>query len=144
MDDDGQDGVLDLAADWKRLRPRPGGPGRSSFLLDKRFGRLLVLERVGSDKHGASLWRCGCDCGNEKIVSRPHLVSGRVKSCGCLRTEYRKSPKPRVMALARAVRRAGTEPLTTTQPVGFQAAENDPDFVNVEPGGIVVGRRLDP
>ena len=124
MDEDELEPALDLEADWGRLRPRPGGPGRSSFLLDKRFGRLLVLERVGSDKHGASLWRCGCDCGKEKVVSRPHLVSGRVKSCGCLLAEYRQSPKPRVMAIARAVRQQmhSPQPLTNNPPAGFAVA----------------------
>lgn len=27
---------------------------------------------------------CKCDCGNEKIVRKLHLVRNRIKSCGCL------------------------------------------------------------
>jgi len=116
------DEILDLEADWKRLRPSKRG--RVAHLEDRRFGRLLVLERAGTDKHRASTWRCGCDCGHEVVVSRPNLVGGRVKSCGCLLAEYRKSPKPRVMAIARAVRWHG-QPLTNKPIVGF--GNIDPD-----------------
>jgi hypothetical protein len=34
---------------------------------------------------------CLCDCGKETIQPYQHLVSGRVKSCGCLRREPRRS-----------------------------------------------------
>ena len=30
---------------------------------------------------------CVCDCGNQKIILKEHLTSGRQKSCGCLRRE---------------------------------------------------------
>lgn len=49
---------------------------------------------AGKDKHGTSLWRCRCECGNEKVVSRSRLKDGRVKSCGCLMREYQASKKP--------------------------------------------------
>jgi hypothetical protein len=56
-------------------------------LTGKRFGRLLVLEKVGSDPGGAALWLCRCDCGIETIVKSSSLRSGQTKSCGCLRRE---------------------------------------------------------
>lgn len=71
------------------------------WLIGKVFGRLTVIERAGSDKHGASTWLCRCQCGNEKVVQRGALNQGRVKSCGCLLAEYRSKPKehlkPRVV-----------------------------------------------
>lgn len=76
--------------DWETLRPAPkGGRGRALYLVGRHFGRLKVIERAGSDKNGASLWRCLCTCGNEKVVKRGHLKSGKVKSCGCLLVEYK-------------------------------------------------------
>lgn len=55
-------------------------------LIGERFERLVVIERVGSNGK-QSLWRCLCDCGNEKIVTTSHLKQGCVKSCGCLTKE---------------------------------------------------------
>lgn len=55
-------------------------------LTGQRFGRLLVLRRVGS-KGKSPTWYCICDCGNEKIATTTNLKSGATKSCGCLRLE---------------------------------------------------------
>ena len=54
----------------------------------ERYGRLLVLEYSGKDHRGKHLWRCRCDCGNEKIVVGDNLSSGKSNSCGCLRKEF--------------------------------------------------------
>jgi len=55
-------------------------------LIGKRFGRLLVLERV--DEHARNiLWKCQCDCGATKIVRGGNLKNGNVRSCGCLASE---------------------------------------------------------
>jgi hypothetical protein len=56
-------------------------------LTGQRFTRLLVIERAGSNKHGFSLWKCICDCGNQRIVAAGELLRGDTKSCGCLRKE---------------------------------------------------------
>ena len=37
------------------------------------------------NKHGAALWNCVCDCGNECVKIGFQLTSGKTKSCGCLR-----------------------------------------------------------
>lgn len=60
---------------------------KANELSGKRFGRLLVLERAGSNSKGNSLWRCRCDCGNETIVVGYSLAGGRSQSCGCLHHE---------------------------------------------------------
>lgn len=55
-------------------------------LKGQRFGKLVVLEYAGKKKSGAqnkTLWKCICDCGNEKIVDAGSLKSGYTSSCGC-------------------------------------------------------------
>lgn len=79
---------------WSLVRPTPGGRGNTVSLRGRVFGRLTVLGLAGKDKRGSSLWRCRCECGNEKVVPRGRLRDGRVKSCGCLLREYKASPKP--------------------------------------------------
>lgn len=59
-------------------------------LTGKTFGRLTVIERAESTKHGAARWRCKCDCGNEKIVIGDELRKGNTKSCGCYAKETAK------------------------------------------------------
>lgn len=46
-----------------------------------KYGKLTAIEYLGK-----SMWRCKCDCGNEKIVYGGHLESGHTKSCGCYRS----------------------------------------------------------
>lgn len=50
----------------------------------KKFGRLTVLETIWSLEARKSQVRCLCDCGNEIIRLRQHVIDGSVKSCGCL------------------------------------------------------------
>lgn len=58
-------------------------------LTGQRFGRLVVVERAGSE--GPARWRCRCDCGTEKTVPGVGLRSGSSKSCGCLQREKAKA-----------------------------------------------------
>lgn len=53
-------------------------------LVGKKFGRWVVVEKEGRNKYGNILWKCKCDCGNEKLVSTSGLNCGKSKSCGCL------------------------------------------------------------
>lgn len=57
---------------------------RHKPLEGKRFGRLLVVERNGRDKHNRALWKCVCNCGNIAVVASANLLNGYTKSCGCL------------------------------------------------------------
>lgn len=54
-------------------------------LLGAKFTRLQVIQQTGSK------WLCKCDCGNTKIVTTNSLRSEKVRSCGCLNIEQRKS-----------------------------------------------------
>lgn len=51
------------------------------------YNKLTLVKEVGVDNQGKILWKCLCDCGNEKIMSVAFIKSGHSKSCGCLRKE---------------------------------------------------------
>lgn len=57
---------------------------KAADLAGWRFGKLVAVERVGSDVRGASKWRCSCDCGGETQAIASNLRRGHVRSCGCL------------------------------------------------------------
>lgn len=60
--------------------------GYRKDLTGKRFGMLVVVSYAGkmqSGKQKKTMWKCICDCGNEKIVSAGCLQSGHTTSCGC-------------------------------------------------------------
>ena len=59
-------------------------------MIGKKFNRLTVLEEVGRDKFKRILYRCKCDCGNEKLVSGIDLRRNSVKSCGCIHADIMK------------------------------------------------------
>lgn len=50
----------------------------------RRFGKLVVVERAGSNANGRALWNCLCDCGKSVVVKGNALLSGNTRSCGCL------------------------------------------------------------
>lgn len=52
-----------------------------------RFGRLVVIERVGSNSQGNSMWKCLCDCGNTIVANSQNLKNNHTKSCGCQKTD---------------------------------------------------------
>lgn len=60
-------------------------------LTGKRFGRLIVLEEaephITPKGEKLRMWRCKCDCGNEKNILQSQLRNGGTKSCGCLQKE---------------------------------------------------------
>lgn len=60
-------------------------------LINKRFGRLTVIERAEDQftPSGRKIirYRCRCDCGNETIVAKWHLTSGKIMSCKCYQRE---------------------------------------------------------
>lgn len=51
-------------------------------LSGQRIGRLTIISRASENtKDNRPRWRCLCDCGQEKILSRYQLR--KAKSCGC-------------------------------------------------------------
>lgn len=51
-------------------------------LTGQKFGRLTAIE-ISGRKGTKMLWRCLCDCGQEKFIQSSRLINGLVKSCGC-------------------------------------------------------------
>ncbi|MBQ9002077.1 MAG: hypothetical protein IJ087_09505 [Eggerthellaceae bacterium] len=68
------------------------GPGRSGGRVDdltgRRFGKLVVRQRVGS-RGTYALWECACDCGNICQVTSHDLKHNGTSSCGCARKRPR-------------------------------------------------------
>ena len=56
-------------------------------LIGQRFGRLTVIEKTNERRHGYIVWKCICDCGNEKLTYSYLLTSNQCRSCGCLHGE---------------------------------------------------------
>lgn len=58
---------------------------RFKDLTNQRFGKLIVIEPTDKRAdNGSVVWLCRCDCGNLAEVSSKRLLTGKVKSCGCL------------------------------------------------------------
>jgi len=65
----------------KQRKPKSKIPVRSyKDMTGKRFGNLVVIKKVGSQKNGI-IWLCKCDCGNTKEIIKCNLTS--TKTCGC-------------------------------------------------------------
>lgn len=62
-------------------------------MIGKRFGRLVVIEECGHQVKLSGqkmvVYKCKCDCGNQKIAIGSKLRLGLIKSCGCLKAEQR-------------------------------------------------------
>ena len=55
-------------------------------LVGNKFGRWEVLLRGPNRDHFITYW-CKCECGYISRVDKRALVSGKSKSCGCLKNE---------------------------------------------------------
>lgn len=56
-------------------------------LINQKYGKLFVVQKSNFSKKNNIMWDCLCDCGNKTKVSTANLNSGRVRSCGCLKSE---------------------------------------------------------
>lgn len=73
----------------------PQKPGRSKQELTGRtFGRVVVRTFSYRDGHSKDHYLCECSCGNTKIIQGRSLLEGKTRSCGCLRDEVARLPKP--------------------------------------------------
>ena len=68
-------------------------------LAGQTFNHLTVIELSNEcDQAGARMWKCRCDCGNITYTSSNKLLTGKKKSCGCIKKGYippGQSPTPR-------------------------------------------------
>ena len=63
--------------------------GKGKDISGQRFGRLVAIEPLRSEKGRGVIWRCKCDCGGEIEVCASRLINGKNKSCGCLNKEIK-------------------------------------------------------
>lgn len=59
-------------------------------LTGNKYGRLKVICRAKDILRGnrpRTAFECKCDCGTVKIIDAGDLKSGRINSCGCLKSE---------------------------------------------------------
>lgn len=70
-------------------------------LVGQRFGKLVVVERLPTNRHGEIEWLCQCDCGNTHKATSYNLTQGRTTQCrqcminqiACANTKHNCSPK---------------------------------------------------
>lgn len=55
--------------------------------LSKMGSRWTPLRPTNRRHYGSVVWKCVCACGKKASKTSDMLLSGRSKSCGCLRTE---------------------------------------------------------
>ena len=57
--------------------------GAAKDITGQRFGRLVAIQRVGSNKQGLAVWQFQCDCG--KVIEKVgrEVWRGNTSSCGC-------------------------------------------------------------
>lgn len=81
-------GTFDAFIRENGYEPTPNKSREKPSLIGERFGRLVVVSKGPRGQYNQTSWNCLCDCGNTKNnVSRSCLISGTVKSCGCLQKE---------------------------------------------------------
>lgn len=69
------------------IRDKAIGEKLTKNLVGKRFGRLTVISREGSNSCGNATWRCKCDCGRECVIDGNNLCRNHTLSCGCIKQE---------------------------------------------------------
>lgn len=61
-------------------------PARQPVPVGERFGRLTILEDLGSPNRRRRVL-VACDCGTRKEADWPHIKYGCIRTCGCIRPE---------------------------------------------------------
>lgn len=62
-----------------------------------RYGRLIVIERVGREGKWHAVWLCRCDCGNlikvpgNRLAKAAKLERHGTRSCGCYARELHRT-----------------------------------------------------
>lgn len=61
-----------------------GSRHRIKDLTGQKFGKLTALKMLDKRLKGCIMWECQCECGNIHRTRSSGLLTGNVKSCGCL------------------------------------------------------------
>lgn len=64
-----------------------------SNLIGNKYNRLTVISKTSQKSGSNYLWECQCECGNITYATKYALITGKKKSCGCLRSALGKSKK---------------------------------------------------
>ena len=56
-------------------------------ITGQRFGKLVALRPLYSNKQQSMVWECQCDCGKKCNAPVASIVFGNIKSCGCGKTD---------------------------------------------------------
>lgn len=72
-----------LLIEYKHCPPGQWPRRRPAIAIEAQFGRLKVLRVFLNQK-----CECICTCGKKTVVRKGHLLSGKTKSCGCLKAEH--------------------------------------------------------
>ena len=59
-------------------------------LTGQKFGKLLVVDRAGTNEYRNPTWNYICDCGKKGVVTTKRLTdkSNPMKHCGCLTSQH--------------------------------------------------------
>jgi hypothetical protein len=74
-----------------RRAPVPSDAPKASRripMVGRTFALLTVVERIGTDRWGDTVWLCRCLCGATHRANGNKLRRGDVKSCGCMKAEW--------------------------------------------------------
>ena len=66
--------------------------------VGKRYGKLLVWERIDKEDSNHIFWHCICDCGRSRVVRNSELYEGTTRHCGVC-TARKKSNQRRSTAM---------------------------------------------
>lgn len=98
-------------------------------MIGKRFGKLTVVERVGTNPRGLAKWKCKCDCGGELVTVGAWVRSG-TKSCGCLHVKHGMS-RTQVYRIWRGMKSRCLDPLGSGyERYGAQGVKVHPAWVD--------------
>jgi hypothetical protein len=61
---------------------------KTNIAIGQRYASLTVVGEAGRTAASKVLWRCKCDCGEERLVVGSSLLDGRSKTCGCSRSSH--------------------------------------------------------
>lgn len=61
---------------------------KSKDIAGRRFGRLVAIEPLRIENTSYT-WLCKCDCGRTIEAKIGNLTSGKTKSCGCFKSDFR-------------------------------------------------------
>ena len=81
-----------MSEDSKSTVPSGAIPNpRTKNLINRRFGRLLVVSFSHYGNNNMLYWNCVCDCGKEKIIRGTSVSCGITISCGCYKLELNRA-----------------------------------------------------